>query len=385
MCCATKHRQRGFSLIEILVGVTIGVVGILVMFQTLAAWTARASSTDSGGDAQITGALAMFNLKRDVRLAGLGFGTANPANMGCGVTGSFNGVALAFQMAPVVIAHGANGAPDTVRVLHGNSSSVVVDQGYTSSNLDSKRVETWRSGFYAGDLVVASSRARDDPSPDPTATACVLVEITDLPAGLPQTLQHASGNYTHFYTVLVTATRFNPIGGIAGAPAAGTLFNLGPEPRLNLWQVNAGVLSSTDILHNAAAFAVAEGVVDLQAQYGVDNNNDQRIGDDEWTENEPKDWAAPNDWTRVRAIRVALLVRSKQFERPAVTPTANTPVTPTKSNPGWKGGAFVMTNVDGTADAFKDKDADPNNWRNYRYRVYEEEIPLRNILWGNSP
>ena len=41
-----------------------------------------------------------------------------------------------------------------------------------------------------------------------------------------------------------------------------------------------------------------------------------------------------------------------------------------------------MTNVDGTPDSFGDADADPNNWRYYRYRVYERVIPLRNMLWG---
>jgi len=41
---------------------------------------------------------------------------------------------------------------------------------------------------------------------------------------------------------------------------------------------------------------------------------------------------------------------------------------------------FVMTNVDGTPDT--NLPADPNNWRYYRYRVYERVIPLRNLLWG---
>ena len=41
-----------------------------------------------------------------------------------------------------------------------------------------------------------------------------------------------------------------------------------------------------------------------------------------------------------------------------------------------------MTNVDGTADGFGDANPDPNNWRYYRYRVYERVIPLRNVLWG---
>jgi hypothetical protein len=44
---------------------------------------------------------------------------------------------------------------------------------------------------------------------------------------------------------------------------------------------------------------------------------------------------------------------------------------------------FLMTNVDGSADSYSDTDANPNNWRYYRYRVYERVIPLRNMLWGN--
>jgi len=76
----------------------------------------------------------------------------------------------------------------------------------------------------------------------------------------------------------------------------------------------------------------------------------------------------------VRAIRVALLARSRQFERNPVTTTA----------PVWARGAFVMTNLDGSAQATSP--ANPaDNWRNYRYRVYEKVIPLRNMIWGTSP
>ena len=38
-----------------------------------------------------------------------------------------------------------------------------------------------------------------------------------------------------------------------------------------------------------------------------------------------------------------------------------------------------MTNLDGTADT---NPGTPNDWRRYRYRVYETVIPLRNMLWG---
>ena len=41
-----------------------------------------------------------------------------------------------------------------------------------------------------------------------------------------------------------------------------------------------------------------------------------------------------------------------------------------------------MRNVDGSADSFGPAVPDPNNWRYYRYRVYERVIPLRNRLWN---
>ena len=41
-----------------------------------------------------------------------------------------------------------------------------------------------------------------------------------------------------------------------------------------------------------------------------------------------------------------------------------------------------MRNVDGTLDSFAAGDPSPNNWRNYRYTVYERVIPIRNVAWG---
>jgi type IV pilus assembly protein PilW len=47
-----------------------------------------------------------------------------------------------------------------------------------------------------------------------------------------------------------------------------------------------------------------------------------------------------------------------------------------------------MRNADGTADngaacvpGAVPASAQPNNWRHYRYRVFETVIPLRNHIW----
>jgi type IV pilus assembly protein PilW len=94
-------------------------------------------------------------------------------------------------------------------------------------------------------------------------------------------------------------------------------------------------------------------------------------------------------WRCVRAIRVALLARSSQWDQNHCA----------ASRPQWTSGAsgalaltpFTMTNVDGAADPYPValpptcNAADPNDWRRYRYSVYETVIPLRNMIWGTAP
>jgi hypothetical protein len=40
-----------------------------------------------------------------------------------------------------------------------------------------------------------------------------------------------------------------------------------------------------------------------------------------------------------------------------------------------------MTNVDKTTDSNPTGALATNNWRNYRYNVFEVTVPLRNMIW----
>jgi type IV pilus assembly protein PilW len=363
---ALRNRQHGFGLVEILVGVTIGIVGILVMFQTLSAWDTRSRTTNAGGDAQVTGALAMFSLERDIKQAGMGIGWARQASLGCTVSANQSGRAFTFKMVPVEIFPGANGAPDTLRVLYGNSSYYTRSRTFTTSTAFTKKTAQ-RDGFNAGDLVIVSS-VDDLATSSPALTTCALVEITATNNADLLTVDHQQASYTNYYTAANVPSAFNTAVGTQALFAAGTLYNLGPSPRLNVWTVpdGGGMLSMTDLIHGTTALAVSDDVINLKAQYGVDSNGDNRITE---LAPDPNEWtnAAPADWTKLRAIRVALLVRSKQYEAEAVTPNA----------PAWAGGAFTMSDLTGPNAAV-------NDWRHYRYRVYEKVIPLRNMIWGNS-
>ncbi len=364
-----RRRSRGVTLVEIMVGVAIGLIGTVAIFQAVGAWSRHTQTTSAGADAQVAGTLALFSIERDVKAAGHGFGTAATAVMGCSVTSVLPGPA--FNLRPIDIQQGAGGAPDTISILYGNSPFFVDEGTFTSSTATTKTL-TRRSGFRRGDVAVVAG-----PGAGPGSAPCELIEITDDTNADGLTVDHAVGNYSNFYTGAVVASRFN---GVAAPPAfaAGTIYSLGPQPTLNVWSIAGGrVLSRTEQFAATPPIPVAEGVVNIKAEYGVDLNNDGQIANAEWQT------AAPADFRTVLAIRVAVLVRSRQFERnPDSSSTTAAPVTPNVPTYFAYTGAkpFLMTNVDGTVDT--NVPGDPNNWRHYRYRVYERVIPLRNLLWG---
>jgi type IV pilus assembly protein PilW len=376
----SRGRSRGFSLIEILIGVAIGLIGTVAIFQAVAVWSKHTATTTSGGDAQVAGTLALYNIERDVKQAGHGFGRAVTQVMGCDVAATDTTPARTFDfpLRPVAIAASAGGAPDTVSILYGNSSFYVEEGAFTDATASTNKLNR-RGGFKPGDLAVVAV----NPGASAATAACQLVQVTDDTDPDGYTIAHSTTLFASFYAASApqTVSRFN--NGVAPAAVDGTIYNLGPDPRLDVWSIqNNRFLTRTDTIHATAPMQIAEGVINLKAEYGVDANNNGTIEPGEWQT------AAPADWRSVLAIRVAVLVRSRQFERNRDAGAASgvSAVTPTAANPYYFGDparTFLMTNVDGTADSFTDLDANPNNWRYYRYRVYERVIPLRNMLWGN--
>ena len=365
-----SRRSRGISLVEIMVGVAIGLIGTVAIFQAVGAWSRHTQTASAGGDAQVAGTLALFSIERDVKAAGHGFGMAAAAAMGCAVTSVLPGPP--FNLRPIDIQQGAGGGPDTISILYGNSPFFIAQGTFTSSTATSKTL-TRRSGFRRGDVAIVAG-----PGALPGSAPCELIEITGDGNADGLTVDHVVGNYANFYRGPPDVpSRFN---GVAAPPAfaAGTIYSLGPQPTLNVWSITGGrVLSRTEQFAATPPIPVAEGVVNIKAEYGVDLNNDGQIANAEWQT------AAPVNFGTVLAVRVAVLVRSRHFERSAdSSSTVPVPVTPNVPTYFDYSGAkpFVMTNVDGTPDT--NLPADPNNWRYYRYRVYERVIPLRNLLWG---
>jgi type IV pilus assembly protein PilW len=372
------------SLIEILVGIVIGMLGILVIFSVLSVAETRKRTTNSSSDAQMAGAVALFSLERDIKQAGYGFGTfaaANPIN--CTVnaydalrpSGSQD---FSFPLAPVLIAQGPGTSPDTLAVFYGNTDLIVAGKAFTTSSTATKATSSTlggRTGLFKGNVLLVSGMAGS-----PSTLACQLIEVTGNTNADAITIDHSTGTYTPQSGIGSVSARYNQSTGPAFTN--GFIYDLGSFPRRNLWSIQNGRLIVQDDFHwvdtdldgGNDPVSVYDDIINLQAEYGiaVDSNADgllDRIGS--WTT------TAPPDMASVYAVRLGILARSKQVDKTKVTTTA----------PAWAGGTFGMQNVDGSTDSDPGgaTSGDPNNWRNYRYRTYEALVPLRNVVWGVIP
>jgi type IV pilus assembly protein PilW len=155
-----RRRALGLSLVEILVGVAIGLIGIVAIFQAVAVWSKHTSTTSAGGDAQVAGTLALFNIERDLKQAGHGFAKAATAVLGCDVAFADSALArvMNFGLRPVDIAASAGGAPDTITILYGDSSFYGAEGSFTDATATTKKLRR-RAGFKRGDLAVVAVNA----------------------------------------------------------------------------------------------------------------------------------------------------------------------------------------------------------------------------------
>jgi type IV pilus assembly protein PilW len=377
-----QHAQAGLSLVEIMVGVLIAMIGIVVIFQMLALSEERKRSASSGSDVQISGVIGLNALERDVREGGYGFSsagfdTAVTPVMGCTVNAYDSGrpvAAYSFRLTPVLITQGVGAASDTITVLRGNGSVFPAALVFTQSTDTTKRTRG-RAGLVPRDYLLFGRVTPD--------LQCMLAELTGVANVDGLTIDHGQGAYTYpVYNTdgtTTTQTRIarynNPTPLISFTN--GFIFNLGNGARRNIWAVVNGKLQVTnDLLYQDTngdgtndPVEIADNVITLQAEYGIDADNNGRIADSEWTTTDP---ATNAGWANVIAVRLGILVRAGQFERTQVTTTV----------PAWSGGTFTITNLDGSVSSSSPTDP-ADNWRNYRYRVYETVIPLRNMLWGS--
>ena len=352
-----RRNSRGMTLVEVLISMVVATVVVLAVYQTFAASEGYRRAATGGGDATFSGSIGMYTLQRDLRMAGFGLNTTTV--LGCRVLAYDEGVNpprdFQFTLAPVVITQGAAGAPDTIEVAYsgidGSPAPVRLTQTMASPTVTYRINNAF--GIIAGQLLIVAEPGRD----------CTLSQATNTPVlepvGQQDRLRHENGTYVGPLGTPVVA-RYNKPGGLGpNYTLAGIVYSIGQAPTVNRYYVANENLVVDAVVQGGNALPVAAGVVQLQAQYGKDTDNDGIIN--VWDEVPP---ASNADWSGVIAVRVGLVARSAVGDRPDI---ATGVCAATTALPTWAGGAFDLT---ARAD-----------WRCFRYRVFESTISLRNMIW----
>ncbi|MDQ2821810.1 MAG: PilW family protein [Pseudomonadota bacterium] len=384
-------RQRGFSIVELMVAVVIGMLALLFATRMVTGGAKDRQAAITGSDAMQNGMLAMFSMTNDANQAG--FGLNDPILAGCNTamlatvyplaTAQRNSVNIT-PLASVVIVNGGLG-PDQISfsaggALAGTASVRLVDNftGGTSFSIDREPY-----GFNAGDVIVAAPE-----KPNPTGAVCSLRQVStkSAPGASSKFVRFDTGSEWPLNSALATAYNGN----------AARVFNLGPAAKLSFhtWSVDNGYLKlrATDIPNaGAVPAAVTDNIVTIKAQYGFDT----RTGDNFTPELGTKigQWSAdmidadndgiqggPGDYQRIVAVRIAVVARSKEPERKdagaascTATPEDKRPVLFAAAQPNGVTPVSVTPTVAVAGDTVE--------WHCYRYRVFESIIPLRNSAW----
>lgn len=343
------REQQGIMLIELMIGLVIGLMTALAIVQVLSVAESQRRTVTSGTDAQVTGAVSLHSLQREIRQAGYGL-LDNPNALGCPIAGKVGVNNVNITLAPVVITNGADGAPDSLQIFSSSKQGASVPLMVSNNHPQAATSFDVKSSFSAavGDLLVAV--------PETGAAACALFSVTST----TQTkINHAD------------LTAYSPA---AGYPAKSFLVNLGGEINRRTYSISAKNVLQVQEYSAANPKDLYPEVVNLQALYGKDTNSDGVV--DAYDTDTPTTSAG---WKQVLAVRLAVVTRSSEYDKDLVTNSA----------PEWDLGTAIT--VAGTTDCTSGsggqclalKISQLADWKHYRYKVYDTLIPLRNALWNS--
>jgi type IV pilus assembly protein PilW len=398
----TQRRAGGFSLVELMISVVIGMLALLFATRLVISGETNKDAAVGGGDSMQNGMLAMFQLSGDAAIAGWGLNDSTVA--GCATTFSDqrgyqllgakrDGVDITPLASVVIQSNGAD--PDVISFNSGSANagigSTLMKADYTGESYV-MAAERSPYGYNPGDVLVVAPQAPDRP--------CTIMQI----AGF----NPAAGRDAEMLLQSGSQYRYNAAASMAQNYRMNVTFmyNLGAPNQLHFhtWSVSNGVLllRAADLAGaEAAGVSVADNIVSIKAQYGFDtrvmaaydpnptNNGKQllptgnggmQIG--AWSGamiNADGDASTGGlgDYQRIAAVRIAVVARSKTVQKPRPGAECNaTTVLPTvfsTNAPSSVQAVPVQVNVAVTGDTV--------NWKCYRYRVFETIVPIVNAQY----
>lgn len=391
--CAPTRRQHGFSLVELLISIVIGMLAVMFATRLFASSEQTRQASLGGSAAMQNGMQAMFSITKDAAQAG--WGLNDPLVAGCDtifsdtqgyqLTATTRGAAAATVTPLAAALIESNGAdPDRLSLYAGSSITGTGEVGLFSTYTggDTLQVDRIAFGFAEGDVVLVVPESSLG-----TVPRCALAQISAPPVVVD--------NIQSFKISAGSDFRFNRGAGLGDSYKAGVtrLFNLGPSDALVLhqWSVDGAYLRlrASDLAGASAnSQPVIDNIVSLKAQYGFDDRVGAAFAPE--TGMQVRRWSSTmidadgidgigsaGDYQRIAALRVAVVARSRQPDKPAVdgscTTTTARPVVFGATAPAGVAAVPVTVNVAVTGD--------PISWQCYRYRVFESIVPLRNLAW----
>ncbi len=363
---APRHVQSGFTLIEMMIGMTVGLLVTLAIAAVLVNAENQRRTTTSGSDAQINGGLAVYTIERQLKMAGYGIVNDSPTT-GCTLTVQNAGTAAPGAppvLAPVLITAGLNGAPDSIRILSSSSSNFVMSMPIAPPYYDPDQVASAQNTTFkvASTLGVLPNDLLALVYNQPGDTTCEVFQATAVTdATTISRINSATWNANRFPSKAAQNGAYL----VDLGKLIDITFSVTADQRLSqsVYSLASQISSAQDLQSN---------IVTLKALYGKDPG----VGVVNTFDNVTPTTNA--GWTQVHAVRIAIVARSAQYEHDIVTPVA----------PQWDVG-----NVDtvpgsvacGTTHCLPLKIDNIPDWQHYRYKVFDVLVPLRNQLWSQAP
>jgi type IV pilus assembly protein PilW len=370
MISTAPARQRGFSLVELMVGMLVSLLCMLAIMAAFALYEGKKRTTTSGNDAQQNGSYALYTLERQLRTAGSSIVQGyNYGLWGCPVTAytttptgkiqtlpaqsalpspfTSSGWPLTTRLVPVLIASGGSN-PDVIGVVGGNSALQVFKIAIAGTPTTSSVAVGNSLGIMTGDYLLGTL----------SDGTCALAHLTS-----SSTATQVSG------TTLTLDAANSPATGLQKATY---LFDAGTAPMFTLFGIDASTnsLVSYDLLQRpvngqaAAVTPIADGIVQMKALYGIQTSSGiswvQPTGTYSIGTLTASSSAASSAMGQIKAIRIAIIAQSRLPER--------------SSDYVNKNPIVLFQDLDSTLQyTFT-----PNT--QYRYQVYDTTIPVRNAL-----
>lgn len=352
-----RRPQAGFTLIELMVGLAIGMLATLVVMQVFSVFEVQKRTTTGTADAQTNGNIALYNVTRDLQMAGYPLtstGAAGVADSALECTtvadGSTTTSVGTANIAPVSILDGvgADGS-DTITIRYGNASMGGIDTAITAPMAGNNASVASNLGCSPKDIALVMN-----------GTNCALTQVVSA------------------VMVAGTITFYDGRAATAGAAVNGAKIAC-----LGAWKAITYAVDANGNLMRDGVPIVA-GVVNIQAQYGVSTiaSNNQI---NQWVDASGATWGTPTvaDRNRIKAVRIAIVARSDTREPNIVTNTCSSRAA---ANPtglcSWDA-TSALPPVANNAPAI-DLSGSTTDWNYYRYKVFETIIPLRNVIWAQK-